>query len=170
MRRDLRGAARLLVLPTVALLAIVAFAPGRLPLAIRAYALVACAVALGLGLLALRRAYPAAAPLGRPARRGTDRRKPPPALARIEDELALGVAGAFDLHHRLVPRLRAIAEGLLSSRHRVSLDRDPDAARRFLGEDAWDLVRPDRPSPDDRRARGVSPQTLGRVVHSLERV
>jgi hypothetical protein len=161
---------RVLVLPTLVLLFAVAIVPGRLPLAIRWYALLVCAVALGLGLLALRRAFPPAAPLRRKTLVGSQRRRLPPTLARIEDEVALGIAGAFDLHHRLVPRLRTIATGLLASRRRVSLDHDPDEAYRILGPEMWELVRLDRLPPEDRLARGIRPDELARVVDSLEAI
>jgi hypothetical protein len=161
---------RVLLLPTLALAVVAGLVPGRLPLAVRLYALVVCAVALGLGLLALRRAYPPAAALRRSPARTSRERRPPATLARMEDELALGVAGAFDLHHRLVPRIRAIASGLLASRRRVSLDRQPEDARSILGVEAWELVRPDRPPPDDRLARGIPADELARVVGSLEAV
>lgn len=170
MRRDLAGAIRLLVLPTLALVAIVVFLPGRVGLAVRIYALVLCGVALGLSLSALRRAYPAATSLRGPKGRRKKGRRPPPSLALIEHETALGVAGAFDLHHRLVPRLREQASGLLASRRRVHLASDPDSARRILGDETWDLVRTDRPPPEDRLARGIPPPDLRRVVESLERV
>jgi len=167
--RDLRGALRVLVAPTLALLVAIAFAPGRLTLAVRIYALVVCAVALGLALTGLRRAYPRARPLY--ARRGREpRRSPPPSLARIEHETALGVAGAFDLHFRLVPRIRAIAAGLLWSRRSISTQASPDTARNILGSEAWELVRADRPPPDDRLARGLPASELRRVVESLESV
>lgn len=169
MRRDLPGAIRLLTLPTVALVAVLVFLPGRLSLAVRVYALVVCAVVLGLGLLALRRSYPPAESLRRPTRSGA-RHRPPPTISRLEDELALGVAGSFELHQRLVPRLRSIAAGLLWARHRVSLDKDQEEARSLLGEETWELVRPDRPPPEDRVARGLPPEALARVVDSLERI
>ena len=93
MRRDVAAAMRALVLPTLLLLFTVGVVPGRLPLAIRVYALLVCAVALGLGVLGLRRAYPPLAPLRRVAAPMRSRRRHPPTLARIEDEVALGVAG-----------------------------------------------------------------------------
>lgn len=170
MRRDVVAAGKALVLPTLILLFSVGVVPGRLPLVIRLYALGVCAVALGLGLLALRRAYPPASPLRRSDKAASQGRRPPPTLARIEDELALGVSGAFDLHHRLVPRLRTVAAGLLSARRRVSLDGEPDEAQRILGDETWELVRPDRPPPEDRLARGIAPSRLTHVVDSLERV
>ncbi len=124
----------------------------------------------GSSLSELRRRYPRARPL-RPAQptRG-ERRRPPGSLARIEHEVALGVAGAFDLHYRLVPRLRALALGLLATRRRVSLDASRDASRAMLGETTWELVRSDRRPPSDRLARGITPAELSSVVDALERV
>ena len=170
MRRDVAAAMRALVLPTLLLLFTVGVVPGRLPLAIRVYALLVCAVALGLGVLGLRRAYPPLAPLRRAAAPMQSRRRHPPTLARIEDEVALGVAGSFDLHYHLAPRLRGIADGLLASRRRVSLETQPEESRRILGDEAWQLIRPDRPAPEDRLARGVAPEELRRVVGSLEAI
>ena len=169
MRRDVARALRVLIPATLAVLFVTAFLPGRLGVAVRVYALVLCAVALLLVLAALRRAYPRVAPLrhGSGQRRSMQR---PGSLARIEHLAALGVAGSFDLHHRLRPRLRTIAQGLLSTRRRISLDAQPDAARAALGGEAYDFVRPDRPPPDDRLGRGVPVAELERVVESLERV
>ncbi len=169
MRRDLLAAARALVVPTLALLGIALVAPGRLELGVRIYTLILCLAAIVVLLLALRRAYPDETVLSDPARR-TGRRMPPPNLARIEHETALAVAGSFDLHYRLVPRLRAICAGLLSSRRGVSLAESPDAARAILGEEAWELVRPGRPVPEDRLATGMPARELGRVVDALEAV
>ena len=147
MRRDVLGAARTLLIPSIALLGIVVIAPGRLELAGRVYALVLCVAVIVVLLLALRRAYPDETVLRGPAR-SAPRRVPPPSLGRIEHETALAIAGSFDLHYHLVPRLRAVAAGLLSSRRNVSLTETPETARAILGEDAWELVRPDRPAPD----------------------
>ena len=170
MSRDIATTARLLAVPTIVLAIVVAFLPGRAGLAVRVYALILCAIAIGFALRALGRSYPAAAPLRSPATRTDTRRRPPGSLALVEHDAAIGVAGAFDLHHRLRPRLRALAEGLLASRRRASLDGDPDAARAALGDDTWMLVRRDRPVPDDRLARGLSVAELRSVVDSLERM
>ena len=88
----------------------------------------------------------------------------------MEDELALGATSAFDLHYRLRPRLRSVAAGLLAARRRLTLDADPDEARQVLGDETWELVRPDRPAPSDRQARGIPPDALERVVSSLEAI
>lgn len=171
MKRDFVRAGRLLTLPTLAVLAVIAFVPGRTELVIRVYALVLCGVALALMVAALRRAYPRATPLRpRTTRRGHTSRDAPAMLARLEQEVVLGAAGSFDLHHHLRPRLRTIAAELLTARRRVSLDRDQPEARVLLGEETWELVQKDRPRPEDRLARGASPEVLDRVVASLERL
>jgi hypothetical protein len=170
VKRDVVAAARLFILPTFALLAIVLFLPGRLGIAVRIYALLLCAAAIVIALAALRGAYPHTAPLRAARSRRRSGRRRPPSLARVENVCALGVAGSFDLHHRLRPRVRTTAEGLLATRRRVSLDRDPETARRLLGEEAYDLVRADRPPPEDRLARGLPISDLRRIVESLESV
>ena len=169
MRRDVLGAARVLVVSTVVLLGIALVAPGRLELAGRVYALVLCVAVIVVLLLALRRAYPDETVPRAPAKRAP-RRVPPPSLARIEHETALAIAGSFDLHYHLVPRLRAVAAGLLSSRRNVSLTETPEVARAILGEDAWGLVRPDRPAPEDRLAKGIAPRELAHAIDALDSV
>lgn len=169
MRRDVLAAGRALALPTAALLAIVVFAPGRIELGVRIYALLFCAAVIVVLLLALRRAYPDESALHEPKARAATRVRPP-SLARVELETALAVAGSFDLHYHLVPRLRALAAGLLRSRRQLSLAEDQGAAHAILGDEAWELVRPDRPAPQDRLAKGIAPRELGRVVDAMEAV
>jgi hypothetical protein len=154
---------------TLALVVIAAFVPGRLALGARIYALVLCVTVLGLALVALRRAFPAERPL-RDRGRPPSRARPPASLARIEHEAALAIASSFELHYRFAPRLRSIAACLLASRRRISLVAQPADARDALGHTTWELVRPDRPAPEDRLARGLSTQELDGVVDSLEAV
>jgi len=170
MTPDVIAALRLLVLPTVALVVIVVAAPGRLELAARINALIVGVAALVVAIRALRRTDTPEEPLrtaGKPADR---ERRPPPSLTRAEQLAALGVASSFDLQYRLVPQLRATAAGLLESRRGIVLDTDPDAARRVLGDEAWELVRPMRPAPEDRVSRGLTPAQLSRVADALERI
>jgi hypothetical protein len=167
VRRDLHASLRIVVLATLAVLAVAALAPGRVELGLRVYALLLCALALALALAALRRAYPRTRTLRPHARPAAERR--PASLDRLEHLVSLGSAGAFDLHHRLLPRLRALAAGLLLARRRVALA-DAGAARDVLGDETWQLVRPDRPPPEDRLARGLPLADLERAVASLERV
>ena len=170
MRRDLRTAAIRVVAPaTIALVVVAVVAPGRVELALRIYALLVAVVVIVLALLALRRAFPPETALAAagPRRRSSQQ---PASLARAENEVALAVASTFDLHYRLVPRLRDTAAGLLASRRHVSLEASPDTARAVLGEEAWELVRPDRPAPQDRLASGIERERLARVVDALEAI
>lgn len=91
----------------------------------------------------------------------------PEELVRMERELVLGVADADHAQRQLLPLLRAAAAARLSARHGIELERRPEAARALLGEDAWELLRPDRPEPEDRHAPGVPRE---RVVAVIERV
>jgi hypothetical protein len=171
VRTDLLRAGRALVLPSIGLLVVLLLLPGRIELAIRVYALIVSGVAVAVLVSALRRACPpATAPFGQSRRLRGERRYVPETLDRLEQEVVLGVAGAFDLHHTLRPRLRTIASELLSARRGVSLDREPRRARAVLGEETWDVVRSDRPPPQDRLARGLQPDVVARIVDSLERV
>ncbi|HJR94652.1 MAG TPA: hypothetical protein VJ807_04400 [Gaiellaceae bacterium] len=169
MRHDALGGARFLALPTIALVAIAFFAPGRAEVALRIYALLLSATLIVLLVLALRRAYPDETSLREPGP-VTPARAAPPSLARIEQEVALGVAGSFDLHYRLVPRLRSVAAGLLDARRNVSLETSPDRACALLGDEAWALVRPDRTTPQDRLGRGIGQGELDRAIEALEAI
>ena len=79
-------------------------------------------------------------------------------------------SSAFDLHARLRPAVAELATELLSGRRGIDLERDPVRARAVLGDDAWELVRPDRPVPTDRHAPGISDDELVRIVTALEHV
>lgn len=167
MRGDLRGAVQALALPTAALLGVAALAPGRFELALRIYALIFAGAVSVLALLALRRAFPSETAL-RVTGSQPRRAQRPPSLTRVENEVVLGIASPFDLHYRLGPRVRAIATGLLASRRNVSLGMDRERSRSILGAEAWELVRPDRPAPQDRLATGIRPRDLERVIDTLE--
>jgi hypothetical protein len=86
----------------------------------------------------------------------------------MEREVSLGLATAFDLHYRLRPRLRRIAAELLAARRGIELDASPEAARRALGEDAWEIVRDDREPPHERFAPGLDIGSLRLAVIALE--
>lgn len=164
---------RLLRLPlalTAALLAIWIALPGRADQAFRAYLLALAAYGLLRLLLALHESLPRA---GRSAFDLALRRRPaaaarPEDLERLARELLLAQSTSFDLHYRLRPTLRRLAAALLRSRRGIDLDGEPEAARRALGDEAWELVRPDRPEPEDRFSRGADLATIRTVVASLE--
>jgi hypothetical protein len=161
-------AARLAALPTVALAVGLAVVPSRAALLVHAWLLVLLGL-LAVGAVgALGRAYPAGRSLfDRPS--PADPERPRLAeLARIEREVALAVASAHDAHFRLAPSVREIATALLATRRGVDLDRSPERAHELLGDEAWELVRPDRAPPHDRRGPGLDRETLERVVARLE--
>jgi hypothetical protein len=88
-------------------------------------------------------------------------------LARLDRIVSNATTDAGDLHLRLRPILREIAaDGL---RHRgVDLDADPEAAQALLAPETWELVRPDRPRPNDAFAPGLRPAQLDAVLDDLE--
>jgi hypothetical protein len=88
----------------------------------------------------------------------------PPDLVRVEREITLGISTAGHLYLRLLPLLRDAAEARLG----YDLALRPVLARERLGEDAWRLLRPDRPEPDDRHAPGASVAQIRKVVDRLE--
>ena len=90
----------------------------------------------------------------------------PPQLERGERAVTLGIGNAFELHARLRPLLRDAAAARLAARRGIYLD--SPAGRAALGEEAWELLRPDRELPDDRFASGVDEAALRRIVATLE--
>jgi len=91
-------------------------------------------------------------------------------LTRQEREVALSMDAAYDLHVRLRPTLRLIAAHRLAARRNVDLEKQPERARELLGDDVWEVVRPERPPPEDRFARGIPRETLHAIVDRLESV
>jgi hypothetical protein len=169
----MRGALLLLRFPvflSVVLGIVLVASPGRSRLALHVYVLLLAAFALGRLLSALRAAVPRRRRSAFDAalrRRGHSFQRIPE-LERMEREVALGIATAFDLHYRLRPRLRRIAAALLAARRGIELDAQPDAARRALGDEAWELVRDDREPPRERFGPGIELDMLRTVVTSLE--
>ena len=169
MRHFVLRAVEALLLPTVALGIVAAAAPGRLPLAGHVYLLVLSGAALIALVAALRRAYPSG-PSPFELGLATASAPPPerlPQLARLEREVALASANAFDLHFRLRPILRETAVGLLAIRG-VDLDGQPERARALLGDDLFQLVRGERREPLDRTGPGLPPARLREAVDRLE--
>ena len=96
----------------------------------------------------------------------------PRAVAQLERivTISTGRSSAWELHQRLRPVLRDIARHRVRVRHGLDLDadRDIDAVRDRLGEDLYDLVRPGRPEPSDRRGPGITLMELDEYVARLE--
>ena len=169
----MRAAIRLAQLPallTVVLVVLLIVLPGRAELVLHVYALALAAIALVHLIRAVRRAHPVAAtsPFDAALRQRRRRSERLPELARVEREVSLGMATAFDLHYRLRPPLRRIAGELLAARRGIDLEGSPEAARKALGDQTWEIVRADREPPRDRYGAGLELATLHAVVESLE--
>ena len=94
----------------------------------------------------------------------------PPELVLIERDIVLGNASAGHLHTRLRPRLRDAAATRLAAHHSLDLDRQPESARRLLGDDGWEIVRPDVEKPEDLYAPGLPLSRLRALVDRLEKL
>ncbi len=90
------------------------------------------------------------------------REKRLPELEKLEREVTLATASAFDLHYRLLPQLREIAQARLE---RAGREPGPETLGRW-----WDLLRPDRPPPEDRFEKGISEPELRALVQDLARM
>jgi hypothetical protein len=169
VRRTLR-LGRFPIFLTLVLLPVLAVLPGRAEVVVRVYVLLLAAFALAQLLVRLQGSLPERkpSPVDAALRPRQQRPQRVPELEKLEREVTLGLSTSFDLHFRLRPTLRRIASELLRARRGIDLDTQPQAARRALGDETWELVRPDREPPADRFARGIELATLRNVVVSLE--
>jgi hypothetical protein len=129
------------------------------------------ALAVGaVAAVAAVRAMPAPADVRR--RRRAERAGPamPAELVAYRRMLRMAVGSESEAHHRLVPALRDLAAQRLVAYRRIDLAREPEAARRALAPETWELVRPDRPAPADRHTRGPRLAQLAAVIDDLERL
>jgi hypothetical protein len=168
--KSVSGAVTLAVTATVAAGIVLLLAPGHAALVGHTLLVVLLALSLAVALDRLQRAVPTQSS-GFDAAFAPEAatRARPASLARVEREVSLATGTAFDVHYRLRPTVRSVANGLLLRRG-IDLERRPDRARPLLGADVWELVRPDRPAPDDRTARGLELDAIERAVDSLERL
>jgi hypothetical protein len=88
--------------------------------------------------------------------------QPIPELEKTQREVTLATATAYDLHFRLLPHLREIAQCRLERTGKTS---GPDTLGRW-----WELLRPDRPEPEDRFGPGIKQADLRALVGDLERM
>ena len=143
--------------------------PGRFSLLFDIYVLVLGAMALLAGVIAVREVFPLERDSALVA--ALERELPPairPAeLERLEREVYLAAATAFDLHFRLRPVLREVAEQRLADHLGLRLDRGGKAVEQALGEELWELLRPDREPPERRHSPGAG---VGGVRDAIERL
>lgn len=164
MRRHLLDVAVLFTLSSAACLYVSLAVPADRDLAVHVYLLFLGA----LLMLVVVSAVGAALPRSRRSELtlALDERRSPPAsvpqLAKVEREVTLALGSAYDLHARLLPHLREIAAARLE---RTGRRPGPETLGRW-----WDLLRPDRPEPQDRFAPGIREDELRALVADLERL
>jgi hypothetical protein len=113
---------------------------------------------------------PRRSPYDRAARHGPGGPGRPEDLRRLEQALYFATVREADLHARVRPVLREVAELRLAARQGISLDGDRAAAAAALGPELWELVRADRRPPADRTAPGASPASLRAMLDRLEAI
>ena len=163
------GAAVLLA--TTILLALVVLVPSRRSLFIGIYELVLAAIAIGTLVRSFRMFEPQAwmrSPFERDPEK-PEQQQPIAELDRIDRLVVLGAANEFDLHYRLRPVLRQVAVERLHGLRGIDLDGDPERAKRLLGDELWELVRPDR-KVGRRSGPGLPAAALAGHVARLEQL
>jgi hypothetical protein len=159
------------VLATIGLLVAGMIAPGRRELELDIYVLTLG----GIALLAVSSALGDVAPREDESQleEAMEPEQPEPAriaeLERLEREVALAASRDFDLHFRLRPVLREIAQSRLERRG-VLLDSENPRVRELLGDELWALTAADREPSAYRQAPGLPLEDLERTVERLERL
>ena len=147
---------------------VVAVQPDVLAVTVRAWLVVVVLLAAGA---VLSRAFRDIPPEPQPVSSTTVR--PPGEIRHMRDieqanDFVVGVD--YQLFPFLQGALREIAAERLLVNHNVLLERDPDGARKILGDEAWQLVRP-RPKDSERpRWDTLSIEQLAVVTDALEKV
>jgi hypothetical protein len=161
-----RRIATALGLATIAFLVVLAVRPVAADRIVAGYVLGLTAIALGalLRLISAAAAEQPASQFERLLTRAPEEQVRPPELVRVEREITLGTSSAGHVHLRLLPLLREVATAKLG----LDLERRPAQARGLLGDDAWELLRPDRPAPVDRTAPGLPLRRIRELVDTLE--
>jgi hypothetical protein len=109
-------------------------------------------------------------PSPRPRRAQSGEPSPPEQLLELERLVGSASASALHLHAYLRPMLARIASMRLAGRG-VTLERLGDeAGPPLLGDSLWELVRPGRPFPENRRGPGISTDELASLLDTLERL
>ena len=172
MRRLVAGVLLGTTLASVALIVVRVVLPGWKELELDVYVLTVGAMALFAAILATRRAFPVEAGSSLAVALEREERTPvrPPDLERTERMLSMAATTAFDLHYRLRPVLREVAEQRLADRRGLRLDSGDPRVVEACGDELWEVVRPDREAPDRRYQPGLRPEALHRAVERLESI
>ena len=164
MRRHLLDLTVLLTVATIACGYVALAQPGARDYAIYAYLFVVGALTMLVIVSALGDALPRRrrSPFEQALAADEQPERTPAQVEQIERAVTLGVSNAYDLHRRLLPHLREIAQCRLERNGRTA---SPETLGRW-----WELLRPDRVEPEDRFGPGISPSELRALVSDLERM
>jgi hypothetical protein len=172
VKRLLAGVVLGTTLASLALIVMRVVLPGWKELETDVYVLTVGAMALLAAILATRRAFPVEEGSSLAVALEREERAPvrPPDLERTERILSMAATTAFDLHFRLRPVLREVAEQRLADRRGLRLDSGDPRVVEACGEELWEVVRPDREAPDHRYQPGLRHAALEHVVERLEAI
>ncbi len=94
----------------------------------------------------------------------------PDQLVRLERLVVTSGATAIEAHAYLRPVLAEIASERLAARGQTLKAMPDSVGKTLLGEPLWEIVRPDRPFPENRHGPGVSQTDLRAMLDVLERL
>jgi hypothetical protein len=130
---------------------------------------IALVAAAALGVVIFARLIPESTP--------TRRRRPPAQQPARPDQLLASErvvnsarAMAIHVHASLRPALVEIASRRLAARGQALERMSDPVGQDLLGDQLWEIVRPNRPFPEDRHASGVTLQDLEAMLDVLERL
>jgi hypothetical protein len=128
-----------------------------------------------VGALALRFLLPTLGDGPRRARRRRWRRAPdqtpaPAWLLRYQGMVVGAGRDTAATESRLLPELRQLAAERLDALHDVDFTRQPEQARRLLGEAGWSLLRPDWASGRGTWDPGATPAQIEAAVAAIEKL
>jgi hypothetical protein len=172
VKRLLAGFAFGAALAAIALLVAWVVQPGSKALELDVFVLVVGALAVLTAVVATRQAFPLekSSAIAEALKREPREAVRPPELERTERLLTIAATTAFDLHFRLRPVLREVAEQRLADRQGLRLDSGDPRVEEVLGEELWELVRPDREPPERRFEPGLERAAMRRAIERLEAI
>ena len=96
--------------------------------------------------------------------------KRPEQLVELERLVATSNTYALHVHAYLRPLLAEIASRRLAARGQTLERMSEPVGESLLGDRLWEIVRPDRPFPEDRHGPGITPRELDAMLEVLERL
>jgi hypothetical protein len=152
---------------SAALLAVLVLAPGGRTAAVGAYFLALGVVALSvLARMVLRASPGRRSEFERALRSSRQVSETLRELTQVENDVIHGAETYGDFRRRLQPLLWEIAVNRLRARHGIDPAQHPELARAALGDETWNVLRPD--GGPTVAARGLPRARLRVVVDRLE--